>query len=152
VIIDKGDDIAADLAAVQGAIALGLEPVEQRLGSVVALQHVAKRRVVAIAVDALGEPEVEHGVEAEEDGVPIVLLRGVLADVAVVDVVRRCRNFAEEEERALAEAVGVLADVRAEARAGQVAHVLHGVHAEAIDVRFANPVAMRGNQRRWRSP
>jgi hypothetical protein len=76
-----------------------------------------------------------------------VLARRILADVAVVEIVIGLGDLAVQEESMLPEAVGVFANVGAEARAGQRPHMLHRVHAKPIDVPLANPIRVRLNQR-----
>ena len=60
VVVDERDEISADFAAVQGAVALGFDAIEESLG---ALEHVAQGRVVVVAEDPFGEAKIEDRVE-----------------------------------------------------------------------------------------
>ena len=86
-VVDERNEVPADFTAVQRTAALRFEPVEKGLWSLVAFDHVSQGCVVFISEDAFGKAEIEDGVEAEEDRVVAVLLRRVLTDVAVVDIV-----------------------------------------------------------------
>jgi hypothetical protein len=63
VVVDERDEISADFAAVQGAVALGFDAIEESLGALEALEHVAQGRVVVVAEDPFGEAKIEDRVE-----------------------------------------------------------------------------------------
>ena len=70
VIVDEGDEVAPELTPVERPLALRLQPAGEGGGVRKALQDVPQGSVGRVA---LGEPEIEHGVQAEEDGVVAVL-------------------------------------------------------------------------------
>ena len=109
-------------------------------------EHVPQRSIVLVAEDALRQPEIQHRIEPEKYGL-VIRRRRIRAEVAVVDLVIGSRHLTEQEEPPLAQRIGVLADVRAEPRAGHRTHVLDRVDAEAIHVRLADPVAVSLDQR-----
>src|SRR5262249_38419620 len=140
VVVHERNQIAADLPPVEGSVALRVPAVEESLRTRVAKDDFAELRDPLVY--ARRQAEVKQRIDAEEHGVVAVLAGSVRADVAVVNRIIGIGEFAEQEKPALAERVGVLADPRAEPGAGQFAHVLHRIHAKAVYVGLADPVAM----------
>src|SRR5262249_38914082 len=106
-VADESNQIAPDLAAVQGTITLRLEAVKQGLRALPSGQDVPERGIIGVAKNALGQAEVKHRIQAEENCVIAVEPGGILAYVLIVDVVRGSGHLPEQEEAALAEAVGI---------------------------------------------
>ena len=114
-----------------------MQPCEERLRVAKSFQHPG---------EGSGEAKVEDRVEAEEDRLVALLARGVLPDVAVIELIVGGGNLAEEEEVPFAEGIGIFANIRAKARAGKFPHVLDGIHPKTIDIRFTDPIAVRCNK------
>src|SRR5260370_29741651 len=113
--LDDGDEVAAHFASVQCPLELSLEPIEEGLRSLEAFEYVAQRRVILVAVNPFRQAEIEHGIQPEKDCIVSVQCRGVLSDVAVVNVIVGSGDFAKKEKPALAERVSILANVGTEA-------------------------------------
>ena len=75
------------MAAVQGAVALCFETVEQRLRSFEAFEHIAKGRIVVVGEDAFGKAEIQNRVEPKEHRVIAIQLGRVLPDIPVICII-----------------------------------------------------------------
>ena len=101
--------------------------IDLSAGSVVALSSVVGARLLNTECPMVGVVLIAIAAGG---------LIGLVNGVVITD------QFAKQEETALAHTIGIFTNLGAEARNKGRPHVLDGIHAETVDIRFPYPVLM----------